>query len=213
MLLLCPGASNCLVSMDSWVAHIHFTSISNCCSSQFAIKLLFQLHGRAPLDLPGPSPRTPTTPNLPPHWGLCTPPPPHPNPPTPPHQQDAASFNTFWNIRTNNDSLVLPPYTWAPRATWVDTEGAKAVSGASRAEHQHCFPQHAQRLLAASNALANCLPCGVVLGLPATADATFNPRALWLRVKGSGRLAGFRASTTGCKPAAPKTPHTHPPSA
>ncbi|WIA08908.1 hypothetical protein OEZ85_008326 [Tetradesmus obliquus] len=40
--------------------------------------------------------------------------------------QDAAGFNTFWNIRTANDKLALPPATWAPRVLFVNVEGAAA---------------------------------------------------------------------------------------
>lgn len=41
--------------------------------------------------------------------------------------QDASGFNTFWNIRTTNDTLQLPPATWAPRVTFVHAENAVAV--------------------------------------------------------------------------------------
>jgi hypothetical protein len=46
--------------------------------------------------------------------------------------QDAAGFNTFWNIRTANNRLVLPPATWAPRVVFVNAEGAAAVSYAGQ---------------------------------------------------------------------------------
>ncbi|WIA28982.1 hypothetical protein OEZ86_011499 [Tetradesmus obliquus] len=45
--------------------------------------------------------------------------------------QDAAGFNTFWNIRTANDKLALPPATWAPRVLFVNAEGAAAPVNAS----------------------------------------------------------------------------------
>jgi hypothetical protein len=35
----------------------------------------------------------------------------------------------FWNLRTDANKLVLPPYTWAPATVWVDAEGALPVSG------------------------------------------------------------------------------------
>jgi hypothetical protein len=47
--------------------------------------------------------------------------------------QDAAGFNTFWNIRTANDRLALPPATWAPRVLFVNAEGAPAVGVVSTA--------------------------------------------------------------------------------
>ncbi|KIZ02518.1 cellulosome enzyme, dockerin type I [Monoraphidium neglectum] len=41
--------------------------------------------------------------------------------------QDASGYNTFWNLRSDTGKIALPPYTWAPRVTWVDVNGA-AVS-------------------------------------------------------------------------------------
>lgn len=42
--------------------------------------------------------------------------------------QDAAGKNVFWNLRTSNDSLVLPPPSWAPATMFVHAEAAAAVS-------------------------------------------------------------------------------------
>ena len=41
--------------------------------------------------------------------------------------QDASGLNVFWNVRTSNDSIVLPPAGWAPASTFVHAEGAAAV--------------------------------------------------------------------------------------
>ncbi|KAF8072832.1 hypothetical protein HT031_000492 [Scenedesmus sp. PABB004] len=43
--------------------------------------------------------------------------------------QDAAGRNTLWNVRTANDSLVLPPPGWAPATTWVGAENAAMPAG------------------------------------------------------------------------------------
>jgi hypothetical protein len=64
--------------------------------------------------------------------------------------QDAAGFNTFWNIRTANDQLALPPATWAPRVLFVNAEGAPVVGSVLAAHacegpdgnHVFCGPQH-----------------------------------------------------------------------
>eukprot|EP00878_Enallax_costatus_P047443 GHUV01058149.1.p1 GENE.GHUV01058149.1~~GHUV01058149.1.p1 ORF type:complete len:133 (+),score=29.55 GHUV01058149.1:27-401(+) len=41
--------------------------------------------------------------------------------------QDGSGYNTFWNIRTDTDTLTLPPATWAPRPTFVNAEQATMV--------------------------------------------------------------------------------------
>ncbi|GBF90605.1 hypothetical protein Rsub_03177 [Raphidocelis subcapitata] len=38
--------------------------------------------------------------------------------------QDLSGLNTFWNLRTASNVLVLPPYTWGPAVNWIDVEGA-----------------------------------------------------------------------------------------
>ncbi len=42
--------------------------------------------------------------------------------------QDAAAYNTFWNIRTTSAPIILPPATWAPQVTFVNTMNAAQVS-------------------------------------------------------------------------------------
>ncbi|KAI8466265.1 MAG: hypothetical protein J3K34DRAFT_460951 [Monoraphidium minutum] len=55
--------------------------------------------------------------------------------------QDASSFNTFWNLRTNSGTLQIPPYTWAPRATFVACAGATApTSGTPTNWHVETTP-------------------------------------------------------------------------
>ncbi len=42
--------------------------------------------------------------------------------------QDAAAYNTFWNIRRWG-GLTLPPWTWAPRANFINMNDAAQVCG------------------------------------------------------------------------------------
>jgi hypothetical protein len=40
--------------------------------------------------------------------------------------QDAAAYNTFWNVRALRP-IALPPREWAPLVTWVDVQNLTAV--------------------------------------------------------------------------------------
>jgi hypothetical protein len=44
--------------------------------------------------------------------------------------QDAAAYNTFWNIRMDADTpLLAPPTYWAPSTNFIMASGANATSG------------------------------------------------------------------------------------
>lgn len=51
--------------------------------------------------------------------------------------QDGSGYNTFWNLRTDSDTLALPPGTWAPRPTFVNAEKASMVGSVGVVKQAH----------------------------------------------------------------------------